>query len=224
MRENANRNSQRATVLEVHEGASQSVKKNPSYSPGDLHKYVFWVLTGGGVLDLFAYNEDAYGMWLVNITSLAASNAKKGLENLPLKKQSRTTSRPSSTHGRYSRAAVAPGNYDASEVSSLSSALNFGPTTEATNDNTNGKAVDDDTRTSGSNSSRLSIFTRSQSVPAHLLPLTSTPQYANVDRSKSKHFVTTHGTSTPPTELVPTNDGLNTRTYAQTWANDDDII
>ena len=174
------------------------------------------------MLDLFAYNEDAYGMWLANITSLAASNAKKGLENLPLKKQSRTTSRPSSTHGRYSRAAVAPGNYDASEVSSLSSALNFEPTTEATNDNTNGKAVDDDTRTSGSNSSRLSIFTRSQSVPAHLLPLTSTPQYSNVDRSNSRHFLTTHGTSTPPTELVPTDGNL--KAHAQTRANDDDII
>ena len=168
------------------------------------------------MLDLFAYNEDAYGMWLVNITSLAASNTKKGLKNLPLKKQSRTTSRPSSTHGRYSRAAVAPGSYDASEVSSLSSALNFEPTTEATD---NSKAVDDDSRTSGSNSSRLLIFTRSQSVPAHLLPLTSTPQYANV---KSRHFVTTHGTSTPPTELVPTDGNL--KAHAQIRANDDDVI
>ena len=109
LRENANRNSQRAVVLEVHEGPSQAVKKNPSYSPGDLHKHVFWVLTGGGVLDLFAYNEDAYGMWLNNISNVANSNVKRGIENLNLKNQSRTQSRPASSHStKYSRATVAP--------------------------------------------------------------------------------------------------------------------
>ena len=224
LRENAGRNSERATVLEVHEGASQSVKKNPSYSPGDLHRYVFWVLTGGGVLDLFAYNEDAYGMWLANISSLAAANAKRGLENLPLKKQSQTMSRPaSSSHGRYSRAAVAPVNYDNNDTNSMASTLNFGPTTAvkpATNDSVNSEMVDGAPGTSGGGG-RFAIFTRSQSVPAHLLPLTSTPQDSNnVPRRGSGHFASGHNnTGTSPDDVqVP-------KTHRpQPQSNDNDII
>ena len=211
LRENAGRTSERATVIEVHEGASQSVKKNPSYSPGDLHKYVFWVLTGGGVLDLFAYNEDAYGMWLANISSLAAANAKRGLENLPLKKQSQTTSgRPaSSSHGRHSRASVAPVNYDANETRSVASILNFGPTTAvqpATNENDN-DIIDGAPGTSGGGGGRFSIFTRSQSVPAHLLPLTSTPQHSNIiPHGESGHFTNTHNdTGTSPNAVQVPN-------------------
>lgn len=61
------------------------------------------------MLDLFAYNEDAYGMWLNNVSNVANSNAKKGIQNLNLKNQSRTQSRPASSHSiRHSRATVAP--------------------------------------------------------------------------------------------------------------------
>lgn len=63
------------------------------------------------MLDLFAYNEDAYGMWLNNISNVANSNAKKGIDNLNLKNQSRTQTRPaSSLSTKYSRATVAPSN------------------------------------------------------------------------------------------------------------------
>lgn len=193
LRENANRNSQRAIVLEVHEGPSTSVKKNPSYSPGDLHKHVFWVLTGGGVLDLFAYNEDAYRMWLDNVGSLASRNAKRGIENLKLKKQSRTNNRPSSSNTRYSRATVAPVTDITNEMTSLSSTLTLGPkTTQLQGDRTlvgDGSAVSakvntgwvsgshlhgrDDSGTSDHGENKFSIFNRSLSVPVHLLPLTS---------------------------------------------------
>ena len=186
LRENANRNSQRAIVFEVHQGPSQSIKKNPSYSPGDLHKHVFWVLTGGGVLDLFAYNEDAYGMWLENISSLASKNAKRGIENLSLKKQSRINSRPSSTLSHYSRATVAPVNHVTNDAStSLSSTLTFDPNlspgeVDSLRDGNvaTGSSLYDqgDSRSDIDGKNKFSIFNRSLSVPVHLLPLTSTPQ------------------------------------------------
>ena len=72
------------------------------------------------MLDLFAYNEDAYGMWVSNIGSLASDNSRRGLKNLNLKNQSRTKSRPSSSHGRYSRATVVPSDNLTNEASSFS--------------------------------------------------------------------------------------------------------
>ena len=58
-------------ILEVHEGPSPTVQHSPAYSPADLHKHVFWVMTDRGVLDLFAYNEDAYVTWVREMDKLA---------------------------------------------------------------------------------------------------------------------------------------------------------
>lgn len=60
-------------VLEVHKGPSPTVQHCAMYSPADLHKYVFWVMTDRGVLDLFAYNEDAYITWVKEMDKLAQS-------------------------------------------------------------------------------------------------------------------------------------------------------
>lgn len=186
-------------MLEVHKGPSQSVKKNPSYSPGDLHKHIFWVLTGGGVLDLFAYNEDAYAMWLENISSLAGKNAQRGIENLPLKKQSKTNTRPSSTHGRHSRVTVVPTDYVTNDTSTASSStLAFEPSASLGEANlirdggdmsssnvatawTSGSPSYDQEESMSEGNSKFSVLNRSLSVPVHLLPLTSTPQYAPTD-------------------------------------------
>ena len=60
-------------VLEVHKGPSPTVQHSAMYSPADLHKYVFWVMTDRGVLDLFAYNEDAYITWVEEMDKVAGS-------------------------------------------------------------------------------------------------------------------------------------------------------
>ena len=201
-----------------------SVKKNPSYSPGDLHKHVFWVLTGGGVLDLFAYNEDAYKMWLDNVGSVASMNAKRGIENLNVKKQSKTNSRPSSSHGRYSRATIAPVNDVTNEA--ITSSLHFGSNmnhgddsvaSSKVNTGTNSGATSHDLASGGIDAnSKFSIFNRSLSVPVHLLPLTtSTPQESHADHrvtagrpSQNRDSRQTH---TPPPHLP-------------TVTNSDDVI
>ena len=228
LRENANRNSQRAVVLEVHEGPSQAVKKNPSYSPGDLHKHVFWVLTGGGVLDLFAYNEDAYGMWLNNISNVANSNVKRGIENLNLKNQSRTQSRPASSHSmKYSRATVAPSdNITNEETSSTMSIMNselrmgtidtdFTRGTSGGNINATRTTATDCGKENVSNSgdsSKLSLFSRSFSAPPeNQLPLTtSTPLSLSHTRhhQQQQHELTT----------------MQAKSGLQTYTTDSDII
>ena len=55
---------QGAIVYEVHTGPSESLRQNPEYSPDELHQYVFWVGTDCGVLDLLAYNKEAYQAWI----------------------------------------------------------------------------------------------------------------------------------------------------------------
>lgn len=78
------------------------------------------------MLDLFAYNEDAYGMWLNNVSNVANSNAKRGIQNLNLKNQSRTQSRPASSRStKHSRETVAPSdNLTDEEGSSTLSIMN----------------------------------------------------------------------------------------------------
>ena len=235
LRENANRSSHRAIVLEVHRGPSQWVRKNPSYSPGDLHKHIFWVLTGGGVLDLFAYNEDAYEMWLQNISSLANKNVQRGIENLPLKKQSKTNTRPSSTHSHHSRATVAPVNYVTNDASTASSSgLTFKPRvslgeaglirdgdmagSKVTTAWTNGSSTynHEDGRSDGK--STFSVLNRSLSVPAHLLPLTSTPQHA-----QTHHVLASPGVSAQCNGSRSTLQ-MQTPNLQPTCAKDDDVI
>ena len=239
LRENAtNRNSQQAVILEVHEGPSQAVKKNPSYSPGDLHKYVFWVLTGGGVLDLFAYNEDAYGMWLNNISNVANSNMKRGIENLNLKNQSRTTSRPASSHSvKYSRATVAPVDNLANEGNSSTtrSIVNSGLSTGTGEANLirsvvgakvntaweSGSTTDDGKENQSIDGSKLSLFNRSFSAPEHQLPLTSTPLSLSHTSQQQMHQMATGVVHVSPMEQTA-RSGLHTHTQHTT--TDSDII
>ena len=110
-RENASHTRNEANILEIHEGASNGVKQNPSYSPQDLHKYVFWVMTGSGVLDLFAYNQDAYSRWVNDIRDIAEKNALLGDQELferNVHTRSRNSSRPASRRSNVSRSSVAP--------------------------------------------------------------------------------------------------------------------
>ena len=85
-------------MLEVHEGPSNTVKQVPSFSQSDLHCYTFWVLTGGGVLDLFAYNEDAFKTWLIELERIAQKNANLIASGVLQKFQSTSVhSRPQSS-------------------------------------------------------------------------------------------------------------------------------
>ena len=70
-REASHSGAKEGRILEVHEGPSPTVQHSPAYSPADLHKHVFWVMTDRGILDLFAYNEDAYVTWVREMDKLA---------------------------------------------------------------------------------------------------------------------------------------------------------
>lgn len=70
-------------------------------------------MTAGGVLDLFAYNQDDYAAWIREITKVAESNACVGNVGQSLRGQERiresgVSSRPVSSHSRTSRGKVAP--------------------------------------------------------------------------------------------------------------------
>ena len=183
------------------------------------------------MLDLFAYNEDAYGMWLNNISNVANSNAKKGIENLNLKNQSRTQSRPASSHSvKYSRATVAPGDNIANEeTSSTTSAVNYrlrmgtgdasfvrgtaGANVNATS--SSGSTVTDRGKENDADGGKLSLFSRSFSAPPeHQLPLTtSTPLSLShtSHQQQQQPRLTTSG-------VVQAKSGL------QTYTTDSDII
>lgn len=60
-----------AQVQSVHAGAGDTVRSRLDYSPLDIHKYSFWVVTTSGVLDLIAYSEDKYVLWLTQINEIA---------------------------------------------------------------------------------------------------------------------------------------------------------
>ena len=73
--ESSFKNPKKALVHEVHEGPSNTVKNISKFSPDSLHRYTFWVQTAGGVLDMFAYNEDAFRAWLIKLEHVAQRNA-----------------------------------------------------------------------------------------------------------------------------------------------------
>jgi hypothetical protein len=109
-REGAFRNPSKALVLQVHKGPSNTVKKIPKFSPNDLHCYTFWVETGGGVLDLFAYNEDSFRLWVMELEGMALRNSSAvGHDKF---KNSSVHSRPSSSLSVRSRASVMPADGD----------------------------------------------------------------------------------------------------------------
>ena len=110
-REQSFKNPSKALVLDVHRGPSNTVKSLPSFSPHDLHIYTFWVATSGGVLDLLAYNQDSYEIWITELERLASDNAAKGGPAMVaggFKGNSVHSSRPSSSMSAVSRASIAP--------------------------------------------------------------------------------------------------------------------
>lgn len=105
-REGAFKSPNKALVLQVHRGPSNTVRKMPKFSPDDLHCYTFWVTTGGGVLDLFAYNEDSFRLWVTELEVMASRNSSTvGREKF---KSSSVHSRPSSSLSVKSIASVVP--------------------------------------------------------------------------------------------------------------------
>ena len=75
-RERDRRRVQEAVVYEVQPGPSQLLRQNAAYSPDELHTHVFWVMTDSGVLDLLAYNEDTYQVWVNEIGKIAQGPSK----------------------------------------------------------------------------------------------------------------------------------------------------
>ena len=72
-------------------------------------------MTAGGILDLFAYNQDDYATWMREIATVAESNACVGNTGQSLRGQERiresgVSSRPVSSHSRTSRGKIAPIN------------------------------------------------------------------------------------------------------------------
>ncbi len=59
------------------------------YPTAELHRYVFWVLTSGGVLDLLAYNEVDHSIWLQAIETVGQDNARRGDVGQGLRRQQR---------------------------------------------------------------------------------------------------------------------------------------
>lgn len=191
------------------------------------------------MLDLFAYNEDAYGMWLNNISNVANSNMKRGIENLNLKNQSRTQSRPASSHStKYSRATVAPSNnltneegsstlsIANSELSTGAGEANFTRGTASAKVNTawgSGSNVDrgkENESTTSADTSKHSLLSRSFSAPPpehQLLPQTmSTPLPLS---HASHHQQQQHR---PGTAAMQAKSGL--QTYTSQNVTDNDII
>lgn len=108
-RDNSLKKPSKALVLQVHKGASNAVKDIPKFSPADLHCYTFWVATGGGVLDLFAYNEEAFRAWLSRLELLSARNAGNAAALHNFKNSSvYGGSRPVSSRSTVSRSSVVP--------------------------------------------------------------------------------------------------------------------
>lgn len=105
-REGAFKNPRKALVLEVHRGPSNTVKKMPKFSPNDLHCYAFWVTTGGGVLDLFAYNEDSFLAWMAGLEVMVLCNSSSA--DHEKFRSSSVHSRPTSSLSTRSKASVVP--------------------------------------------------------------------------------------------------------------------
>ena len=103
---------QEASVYEVHTGPSKLLQRNSAYSPDELHQHVFWIMTDRGVVDLLAYNDSAYQMWVNGLRKIAqgaperASQGSMGDNILPRESQTepKKTFRLKTKHS----AAVAP--------------------------------------------------------------------------------------------------------------------
>ena len=94
-RKGISRTSSKALVLEVHREPSNTVRNLPKVSPSDLHYFSFWVGTSGGVLDLLAYNEDAYNVWLLELERVAGKNANLSRSTVQGFKEAPSTADPS---------------------------------------------------------------------------------------------------------------------------------
>lgn len=90
-------------MLDVHSEPSNTVKNLPNFSPDALHCYSFWIGTSGGVLDLLAYNEDAYKVWLIELERVAKRNGSMSRSAVQAFKGSSVHSRPASSHGGSAR-------------------------------------------------------------------------------------------------------------------------
>ena len=96
-REGMSRTSSKVLVLDVHREPSNTVRSLPKFSPSDLHYLSFWIGTSGGVLDLLAYNEDAYNVWLLELERVAGRNANLSRSTMQGFKGSSVHSRPVSS-------------------------------------------------------------------------------------------------------------------------------
>ena len=103
-RESSKKTHKETRVLEVHKGPSNALRNSSVYSPtNELHKYVFWVLTDIGALDLLAYNEEAYVHWLNEMGKLAQTmhhSRPQSAQSLPIMQEtSSPTLQGGSLHG-----------------------------------------------------------------------------------------------------------------------------
>ncbi|XP_019858032.1 PREDICTED: uncharacterized protein LOC105314457 [Amphimedon queenslandica] len=67
-------NRKKGTVLSVIGGASQRIKDREDYSPNDLHRYSFCVITEEELLDLIAYSEDSFKYWMQSLEDISVHN------------------------------------------------------------------------------------------------------------------------------------------------------
>ncbi len=105
-----------ARVLEAYEGPSNALRNTSHYTlNSELYKNVFSVMTEGGVLDLMAYNEQAYQQWVRGVAQLAeggvAQLAKRVVAQLAeVDKEIDDRLRQSQTDGAVSHRPLTPGS------------------------------------------------------------------------------------------------------------------
>lgn len=61
----------------VYPSPSLAVTARPDFSPHELHRYAFWLITDKGILDLLAYTEEAYKHWIKEFQVLAQQYSKE---------------------------------------------------------------------------------------------------------------------------------------------------
>lgn len=69
---------------------------------------MFWLLTAGGILDLLAYNQEDYSIWLHEARQVAATNQKQGDIGQGLRRQQRIKDSGVPCEMSTSRGRVAP--------------------------------------------------------------------------------------------------------------------
>lgn len=80
-RKNNRRNKKEARVFNVQSTPSELVASRPDFSPTELHKHAFWVITELGVVNMLAYSEQAYVHWIKELERLAAKHVDEVLDN-----------------------------------------------------------------------------------------------------------------------------------------------